>query len=252
MNISIDRNRKFGLDGSHRNIGGDKRMLARNKLASIAGLISHVTGMSLHATRGDAAKLLTDAKQLCDYVNSGGGGSICKAELSADADGKIVAGLMFDWLPDSDEKPIPENPRRFDILFFAALVLMTAAGARIYFHDPKRKGRLEYYLRMGPYAQPDAGDRIYVARIIRNTPAGTATPFAIDHHSYRYIHLDQAPPHNNLPPPSVGRPEAIALVQKVFEKAHPAGLDGITGDEIEKVLTRLLEAATEYHGQREG
>lgn len=185
-------------------------MLERNNAKPLADLISTANRMIESAACRNERQMHDDAKLLCDHVNAGRGGSIAKADLLKDTDGSVVVGLMFDWQPDTDEKPAPQNPRIFDVLFFVALLLMTAAGARIYFHDPKRKGTLEYYLRMGPYGSPAPGERIYIARIIRNTPAGIATPFAIEHHSYRYVHLDQAPPFNNLPAPHVGRPEADA------------------------------------------
>jgi len=191
--------------------------------------------------------LEASAAQLRETLREGG--SIVDAEPLTDEDGDAIVGLMFGWRPDDDEKPVPQNPRRFDILFAVALLLMDWAGVRVYFHDPDRKGELEYFLRVGPHGQPRVRERIYVARMVRDTPAGVATPFASDHRSYRYKHLDQAPPRNNLPAPSVGRPDAIKLAVRCFEENFPDGLQGITAREFGELLSRVLATATAYHGE---
>lgn len=187
-----------------------------------------------------------DIQRLCTFWPLASGSFLDAAPYR---DEEAVAVLM-NHNPQSN--PPAENPRIVDALFFAAILLMCLTGGRLSIESTRSNGKLYYYLR---YEHPTALSedmRIRLNRVLIDAPEDRAVAFIGDHHDYRLANLRLRTPIPNMQEPKLGRNAAVKLARKLYEENPPAELSYLSADGYEALLREVLEAATEYHGRREG
>lgn len=223
-------------------------MLERNETATLAGLLNLIAKMMLCASREDHANLESLASELCrEHLRANG--RIITARVRPD--GAIAARIKHN---PSRHEPA-KNERIFDMLFFAAFLLMEWCGTGLAFHvrDAAIDGKDRYYLKLHPpKTKGRTWIRPYASRVVCDALSDADARQEGDHHSYRFAHLSQMETKTgrHLPPGKNGRAAAIAEVCEGLARKHPMGLEGITPDEIAKILSRLLETATAYHSKQ--
>lgn len=224
-------------------------MLKRNDAGTLTGLINLIAKMTLCARRNDSAGLASLTNELCrDHLRESGR----IIEASPRSDGSVAARIRHQ--PRKDRAPA-RNPRYFDPLFFAAILLMERCGLGIFYHATSAQldEREKYYLRLQRIHGHRRGVRPLLARVICDAFVESDARQAGDHHSYLLADLAQrASKGGRVPQGKHGRAAAIKEARAAFEANNSPDLGEITADEVENVLTRLLDTATEYHGQREG
>jgi len=155
------------------------------------------------------------------------------------SDGRVIAA----WISHKPKKHPPvENPRLFDLLYFAAMLLMELAGGRFRFDSDLIGGKLYFWLRYEAPGDKRTGRRINIARIIKNTEAGKETPFAKDHYSYCWSDLDTASASHRPRHAKFGRPDSIVLARGLYEMSQPSAL-GLSTDAFEELLNDVFRVA---------
>jgi hypothetical protein len=207
------------------------------KMTDAIELVRHILHL-LHSAR--AGRLSEhDSRTLCEIVSTLGGHTIIEPRpITADE-------VAF--------RPLHNPPLRGDrclnTLDFAALSLMSVAGARIVADTTTSEGKLYSYLR---YEHPtDISDdmRIRVNRIIINAPPEQAVGF-VDRKAFRNYcrdNLKLRKPIAGMQDPKLGREAAIKLARSLYEATSPASLSYLSAEGYEALLREVFATADHYH-----
>lgn len=212
---------------------------------TFTALINLASKICLLAAMNDTQALAAIAPKLREFVRSNG-------YLTSVDVHPLHGGLSMEvWIRYRPNKyPTPTKPRLFDLLIVVAMLMMERAGGKFCFHPTTSNGKRYLNPRFEHRSDQGAEARVYFTRAIYDAPDGSRIPHASDYHSCRLADLMKMVADKRLPAPKLGRAKTIKLARRIFEETHPTGLEGITADEFEKVLTRVFEVATEFHGNR--
>lgn len=213
---------------------------------SFATFIDLCLHLCERAEEGDRVGYEEAARELPRYIHLATN-SIVSARCFADISSGLGIAVEFKHRPTKNQPA--RNPRLLNPLFFAAVLLMAYAGLRVRFLPTKgTQGKALLFLRLEVPNSRAPGRRIYLSRVIRDTPKDRRTPFAKDHHDYRYESLAFESPDARLPPPDLGRAEAVALAVELYASNERHLNRGFLPDFFEGLLRGVLETATRFHG----
>jgi hypothetical protein len=200
-------------------------------------LVRHIQHL-LHSAR--AGRLSEhETRTLCEIVSTLSGHTILEPHsLTAD----VVAFRPL-------HNPPLRGDRCLNTLDFAALLMMSVAGAYIVEDTATSGGKKYSYLR---YEHPtDMSDdmRIRVNRIVINAPPEQAVGF-VDRTAFRNYcrdNLKLRKPITGMQDPKLGRDAAIKLARALYAAAPPQSLSYLSAEGYEASLREVFTTADHYH-----